>query len=34
MRGKIAPEIRLPLVMPEAKTEARLRSVLTELGAL
>jgi 4-hydroxy-tetrahydrodipicolinate synthase len=34
MRGKIAPEIRLPLVMPGEKTIALLRSALQGLGLL
>lgn len=32
MCGRIAPEIRLPMVMPQPQTEARLRAVLAELG--
>ena len=34
MRGKIAPEIRLPLVMPGEHTIALLRSALSGLGLL
>jgi hypothetical protein len=34
MRGKIAPEIRLPMVMPGENTIALLRSALTGLGLL
>ncbi len=32
--GKLAPEIRLPLVLPTEPTQARLRAVLGELGLL
>jgi 4-hydroxy-tetrahydrodipicolinate synthase len=34
MQGRIAPEIRLPLVMPGEATQARLRRVLSELSLL
>jgi 4-hydroxy-tetrahydrodipicolinate synthase len=34
MCGRIAPEIRLPLVMPTEPTQARLRSVLQEMRLL
>lgn len=34
MQNRIAPEIRLPMVMPTEATEAKLRAVLTQLGAL
>jgi 4-hydroxy-tetrahydrodipicolinate synthase len=34
MQRLIAPEIRLPLVMPTEATSAKVRSVLTQLGAL
>ena len=34
MQQRIAPEIRLPMVMPTEPTQAKLRSVLAQLGAL
>jgi 4-hydroxy-tetrahydrodipicolinate synthase len=32
MAGRIAPEIRLPLVLPSESTQARLKSVMQRLG--
>ena len=34
MCGRIAPEIRLPLVMPAESSQARIRAVLQQLGVL